>query len=398
MNRRHFLQTVLASTGLLTGCPQLFAAPATDSRFLLVFLRCGYDAANIVIPFTSPFYYEARPSLAIAKPEPNNQQAALPLNTDWGLHPALKDSVLPMFQQKQLIFIPFAGTEDVSRSHFETQDSIELGQPLGGHRDLNSGFLNRLVSVLTGSHAIAFTDNLPLICKGHADIPNFSLTKNGQRFLQDRQMAIISEMYQGRGNWSHYVQEGLSLQAEVGQDMAAEEMAQASRGAIPAKGFELQARRMAKLMREKFNIGFVDIGGWDTHLNEGAADGQLANKIANLGNGLAVFAKEMGTMWAKTVVLVISEFGRTFRENGNRGTDHGHGTVYWVLGGSIKGQQILGEQTTVTQKNLFEDRDYPVLNNYRDLIGGLFQAQFGLSATQVQTLFAGANPTKLPWL
>jgi uncharacterized protein (DUF1501 family) len=396
MKRRLFLKSLAASAGMLACRPLFYAAPATDSRFLLVFLRGGYDAANILVPYSSPFYYESRPGIAIAKPDPVNSQAALPINADWALHPALKDGIWPLFQQGQAAFIPFAGTDDVSRSHFETQDSIELGQPLGGHRDYNSGFLNRLAGVLTGSRPVSFTDALPLVCKGATDIPNLSLTKNSRPVFAERPAGIVADMYKGHA-LGHYVKEGMELRGEITQDLA-QEMVLASRGAIPAKGFEAQTQRMAHLMRDKFNIGFVDVGGWDTHFNEGGAQGQLANKMANLSNGLATFAKEMGPVWHKTTVLVISEFGRTFRENGNHGTDHGHGTVYWVLGGGIKGKRVVGEQVAVNPQNLFQNRDYPVLNHYRDLIGGLFQAQYGLSAKQLQTVFPSAKATQLDLL
>jgi len=392
MERRIFLKSLAAAAGMLSCRSGFFAAPASDSRFLLVFLRGGYDAANILVPHGSDFYYQSRPTLAIAKPDPANPHAALPVDANWGLHPSLKNSLWPLFQKGQAAFIPFAGTDDLSRSHFETQDSIEFGQPLSA-RDYRSGFLNRLAGVLSGSHGVAFTNDLPIICKGNAAIPNVSLKKPGKPVFADRQEAIIAEMYRGHA-LNGYVQEGMQLREEVSQDLA-QEMVQANRGAIQSKGFEVEAQRMATLMREKFNIGFVDVGGWDTHFNEGGAEGQLANKMGNLGNGLSVFANAMGPAWQKTVVVVISEFGRTFRENGNRGTDHGHGTVYWVLGGGIKGKRVLGEQLHVEQKNLFQDRDYPVLNDYRNILGGLFQTQFGLSAKQLQAVFPNAKPMQL---
>ncbi|MDD5271201.1 MAG: DUF1501 domain-containing protein [Methylovulum sp.] len=393
MNRRLFLKSLAATMGALSWRSGLYAAPATDSRFLLVFLRGGYDAANILIPHGSNFYYEARPTLAIAKPDPANPKAALPINADWGLHPALKDNILALFNQGQAAFIPFAGTDDLTRSHFETQDSIEFGQPLGGHIDYSSGFLNRLVGVLSGTRGVAFTDDLPIVCKGPANIPNVSLKSNNKKIFDARQSAILAEMYQQHPLYQ-YVQEGMQMRDEVAQDLA-QEMEMASRGAIPSKGFATEAQRMGLLMRDKFNIGFVDVGGWDTHFAQGGAEGQLANKMTNLGEGLTVFAKTMGPLWQKTVVLVISEFGRTFRENGNKGTDHGHGTVYWVLGGGIKGKQIVGEQLRVEQKTLLEDRDFQVLNDYRSIMGGLFQSQFGLSAQQVQTVFPTAKPVSL---
>ena len=148
-------------------------------------------------------------------------------------------------------------------------------------------------------------------------------------------------------------------------------------------------------MKEQYRVGFIDVGGWDTHVNEGAAQGTLANNMDSLGKGLAAFSQEMGTEWRNTVVAVVSEFGRTFRENGNKGTDHGHGSVYWVLGGSINGGRIAGEQVKVDRPNLFQDRDYPVLNDYRGVMGGLFRRMYGLNATRLDAVFPGAAPAEL---
>ena len=136
-------------------------------------------------------------------------------------------------------------------------------------------------------------------------------------------------------------------------------------------------------MKDKYNLGFVDVGGWDTHVGQGGANGYLAGRFDELGRGLAAFSQEMGSEWRNTVVVVVSEFGRTFRENGNRGTDHGHGSVFWVLGGGIKGKQVAGEQVAISQATLFQNRDMPVLNEYRAVLGGLLQRTFGLTRRQL---------------
>jgi uncharacterized protein (DUF1501 family) len=175
----------------------------------------------------------------------------------------------------------------------------------------------------------------------------------------------------------------------------ADEMRTANRDAINTKGFELEAERMGRLMRDKYRIGFIDVGGWDTHVAEGGAQGTLPSNLASLGRGLQVFSQSLGDEWSNTVVVVLSEFGRTFRENGNRGTDHGHGTVYWVLGGAIDGGKIAGEQRRVNRDTLFQDRDYPVLNDYRAVLGGLFRTLWGLSAEQCGRVFPQVAPTDL---
>ena len=391
MQRRQLMQS-LAGTSLALSAGQLWAAGPSQPCFLVVFLRGGYDAANLLVPVSSSFYYEVRPTIAIARPS-KEANSALPINADWGLHPALRDSVYPLFQQGQAAFVPFAGTHDLTRSHFETQDSIELGQAPEGSRNYRSGFLNRLAATLKGAGAMAFTDRLPLVMQGEVQVPNTALRAVTKPAVDARQSSIISAMYQGT-ELSGSVNQGFTVRDEVVREMAAE-MDAASRNAISARGFELEARRIAKLMKARYNLGFVDVGGWDTHVGQGGASGQLASRLEELGRGLVAYAQEMGTRWRETTVVVVSEFGRTFRQNGNNGTDHGHGSVYWVLGGGLRGGQVAGEQMVVTPANLFQNRDYPVLNEYRSLLGGLLARQFGLSPTQLAGVFPGAEARDL---
>ncbi len=393
MQRRRFLELGTCLSALpLCRAGSLFAAPPAAPRFLFVFLRGGYDCANVLVPYASDFYYESRPNIAVARPEAN--AGALTLDADWALAPSLRDTIGAMFRSKQVAFVPFAGTDDLSRSHFETQDDIERGQLPNAAYDTRSGFLARLAAVLNGtSPPIAFTDALPMIFRGARDIPNISLRAVGRAALDERQAQIVASMYSGH-RLHDAVSDGLELRQEVAHKFE-DEMQQASRGAINAKGFALEAHRIARLMREQYRLGFVDIGGWDTHVNEGGASGQLANNLDNLGRGLATFAEELGPDWNDTVVVVVSEFGRAFRENGNRGTDHGHGSVHWVLGGGIAGGRIAGEQVRVSRANLLQDRDLPVLNNYRAWLGGLFRRLWGLSESQLDQVFPGATPRDL---
>lgn len=395
MNRRDFLTAAAAlSAWPLSG--RLWAAPASTPRFLLVFLRGGYDCANFLIPYASADYYALRPHIAVPRPDPSSALGALALDGDWALAPAVRDSLGPLYALKQLAFIPFAGTDDLSRSHFETQDSIELGQPINASRDLRSGFLARLAAVLTGATPIAFTDALPLIFQGQANVPNVSLKAVGKSVFDDRQSRILTSMYAGL-RLQPAVAEGLELRQEVSRTMS-DEMVAANRGAVTTRGFELEAERIARLMREQYRLGFVDVGGWDTHVNEGGAQGALATNLQSLGRGLSSYAQALGAEWSNTVVVVVSEFGRTFRENGNQGTDHGHGSVYWVLGGSVKGGRVAGEQVRVSASTLFQQRDYPVLNDYRAVLAGVFTRLWGLSGAQLDRVFPLAAPRDLQLL
>ncbi len=391
MQRRDILKTAgmalpaMLAPSLIAG--QVWAAPAAKTRVLVVFLRGAYDAANVVIPTGSDFYYQSRPTLHIAKPDPADPNAALPLDADWSLHPALKDSLYPLWQKQQVVFVPFAGTDDLSRSHFETQDTIELGQPVQGSRNYGSGFMSRLYGQLSGGvQPIAFTDQMPLTFRGGQPIPNIGLNAVGKPGVDDRQARLIQDMYSAQ-DLGKSVAEGFQVRDQVYRSISAE-MAAASRGAVSAKGFELSARRIGRLMRTDYNLGFVDVGGWDTHVNEGAAQGYLAGRLGELGRGLAGYVDEIGPeAWRDTVVVVVSEFGRTFRENGDKGTDHGHGSVYWVLGGGVRGGRVAGEQVAVTQASLNQNRDYPVLTDYRALLGGLFQRAYGLNTERLSQIF-----------
>jgi len=392
--RRRELLAGLAAIGPLTVAGRVWAAPRAAARLLVVFLRGAYDAANVVIPVASDFYYQARPTLAVPPPKSGGPDAAAALDADWGLHPALAESILPLWQAKEIAFVPFAGTDDLTRSHFETQDTIELGQPVHGARDYRSGFMNRLVGVLTAARPISFTDQLPLIFRGGEPVPNAGLDVMPGPTLAGNEVGLIEGMYRGNP-LAMSVSEGFAVHDDVSSTVSPE-AAVASRGAVSARGFEMSGRRIGRLMRERYNLGFVDVGGWDTHVGEGGTKGYLPDRLRALGRGVAAFAQEIGQeAWRETVVVVISEFGRTFRENGNRGTDHGHGSVYWVLGGAVAGGRMAGEQVRVQQATLFQNRDFPVLTDYRALFGGLLQRLYGLNAQQLATVFPDARPKDL---
>jgi len=410
MQRRHFLHAAAASAlagGLSLNSTRTWAAAAgssLESRLLVVFLRGAYDACNVLVPQTS-FYRECRPNIAIPMPG-TGKDAALALDADWALMPALQATLYPRIQAGEVAFVPFAGIDDLSRSHFETQDRVELGLPmpsehleLGKPRpDTTQGFLNRLAQELgtrldSDQRVMAFTDRLPTVLQGRRMVVNASLARTGKPGTDARQAALLQKMYAGT-TLERGVAEGLNTQRQVAAEMAAE-MQEASRNAVSPKGFELEAKRIARLMRDEVRIGFVDVGGWDTHVGQGAATGALAGRITELSRGLDTFASEMGPAWRDTVVVVISEFGRTFKENGNRGTDHGHGTAYWVLGGRVKGG-VRGEQVALTgPAALNQGRDWPVLNEYRGVFGGLFQRMYGLNDEQLQRVFPGGKPRDL---
>ncbi|MGE8611384.1 MAG: DUF1501 domain-containing protein [Achromobacter veterisilvae] len=395
MDRRRLLQ-LMAAAPLAWGSSRLYAAPAASgNRLLVVFMRGAYDAASLLVPASSDFYYESRPNIAIARPG-SGPGAALPLDDGWALHPALAESLLPFYERRQLAFVPFAGTEDTSRSHFETQNGIELGRGAAPGGDYRSGFLNRLAADLGArdAQAAAFTSDVPQIFRGDTRVPNIDLIGAGRksRLSPDDNRAIES-MYQDTDLHAS-VAEGQRILGAAREEIEAE-MQAASGNAVSADKLEQEVRRIARFMIDRYNLGFVDVGGWDTHVGQGAASGVLSNRLGQLGRALAAYADAMGPAWSQTTVVVISEFGRTFRENGNKGTDHGHGTVYWVMGGNVRGGRIAGRQVAVKRDTLFQDRDYPVLNEYRSVFAGLFARLYGLDGTRLARVFPGVSPVDL---
>ncbi len=393
MKRRAVLTALPLAVAGLSVSGRLLAAPAGSAKLLVVFLRGGYDCANALVPYASPFYYESRPTIAIRAGAAEDPSLALPLDASWALAPALKPAFGPLWLSGELAILPFAGTDDLSRSHFETQDDIELGLAANAGHRFGSGFMARLATELTGARPIAFTSGVPMTFAGLADVPSIAVREAGRIPLDPTASALYRELYRGTP-LEGAVNEGLNLRAEVAADLA-QEMKDAGRKGASARGFANDAARIGTLMKDGYSLGFVDLGGWDTHVNEGGADGALARNLASLGDGLLAFKTALGSDWAHTTVVVLSEFGRTFRENGNHGTDHGHGSVYFVLGGGVRGGRIVGRQVAVARGQLFQDRDYPVLNNYRDVLGGLFASQFGLSARAINAVFPGAKPQAL---
>lgn len=403
VSRRDLIKSAIGlsfvtSTGLSISAN---AAPIqSKQKLLIVFLRGAYDATSIIIPTYSDFYYKARPNISIAKPDTNNQKAALPLDENWSLHPALKESIYPLWQKSQLSFIPFAGTDDLSRSHFETQNTIELGQAINKKIDYNSGFMARLANEMeTSIKPIAFSSNVPVIFSGSkSSIPNLDVSSINKSPFDERQKGLIEAMYQTHDASQLVpvagVMEGFTVKQDAYKTIH-DEMINASKGAVAPSGFALQAKHIANLMKTKYSLAFLDVGGWDTHIAQGNADGQLANKISDLGKGLASFVENSGDDWNNTTIVVISEFGRTFRENGDKGTDHGHGSVYWVLGGNINGGKIIGPQIKIAEDTLFQNRDLPVLTDYRIIIGNIIQKRYGLDTRQMSRIFPDINITNL---
>lgn len=399
--RRQFLQTAGALT-LASSSAKVWALPAArGTKLLTVMMRGGYDAANFLVPITSEDYYAARPTIAIARPNSGAADAAIAIDEHWGLNPGVQAHFLPLYQAKQALLIPYSGNLSAPRSHFEAQDLMEQGlAPNTLHATHQSGWMGRLIERLgtggTGDAGISFTRNLALSMKGPMLVPNIALANGKATRSNPAHDAAMHVLYRG-SPLEQLVEEGIATQNTVADtlnqpDKLQQEMTTASRGAPDPAAFEKQMSAIARLMRthQAYSIGFVDVGGWDTHVAQGNGRGQLTRKLEDLSAGLAAYAREMGPAWNHTIVLVISEFGRTFKENGNQGTDHGHGTVMWVLGGGLRGGRLAGRQEPLTNRMLNEQRDLPVYNDYRGVAAEAIETLYGLSAKDMNYILPGA--------
>jgi uncharacterized protein (DUF1501 family) len=392
MDRRHFLQgsIALAATGFHA---RLFAAPPKQSgngRLLVVFLRGAYDAASALVPIGSDFYYEARPTQSIARPDAANPRAAVRLNADWGLHPEIARALAPLLARGEVTFVPFVGVPGASRSHFQVQDLIEAGDDGASQTRHVDGLLYRLAAQTGFAQAISYTPSIPLIFRGDESVANINLKGGRGALMSSDEKAELAQLYAGH-ELGGMLQQAESLRSQAD---GTDEMAASAKGAAGAGSFRKQARKMARFLKRDHRLAFAEIGGWDSHINQGSRNGALATQLGGLAEGLSVFAESMGKAWQHTTVVVVSEFGRTFRENGNAGTDHGHGSAYWVLGGKISGAAVRGPHMALTPESLNEQRDYPVLLDYRALLGEAAALSLGLGRAQTEAIF-GVAPSAL---
>jgi uncharacterized protein (DUF1501 family) len=396
MNRRDFLWLTTAPALLPLG-RGAWALTAGDApkRLIVILLRGAVDGLNVVVPYAERAYYDARQTIAI--PPPDVDGGALPLDSHFGLHPALL-GLIPLWTDKKLSFVHAAGSTDPTRSHFDAQLFIENGTP--GRKTTPDGWMNRLLAGLPAPHgptdALSIGATLPQILKGKLPVANLPLGPQASRAMPLDRAEIgqaFDRLYARDDAISEAYREGRAARAELIGDLPSETH-QADNGAPPPNSFPAEASRLAYLLLKdrRIRLAFASLGGWDTHVNQGSRTGQLARHLGLLGDGAAALAKGLGKDFDDTVIVVISEFGRTVHENGNGGTDHGHGNVIWVLGGRVRGGQVYGDWPGLAAKQLYQGRDLAVTTDFRLVLATILERHLGLRGEQLDRIFPGMPP------
>jgi uncharacterized protein (DUF1501 family) len=375
---------------------QATTAQANGKRLVVLFQRGAADGLNVVIPYAEPSYYQMRPTIAVPKSQ------IIDLNGFFGLHPMMQP-LKPLWDQGHLAIIHAAGSPDASRSHFDAQDYMESGTP--GVKATSEGWLNRALQAEDAGHAahhasafraVAMGTQLPRTLQGSipavaiGNVQDFNVGGKGQ----GAQLASASyqEMYSGAVN--------TVLHGTGAETFEAVKMLRSADPAryIPAPGanypkgqFGDSMKQIAQLLKAKLGVeaAFADIGGWDTHQNQGNATGQLANRLKEFSEGIAAFWTDLGRESENVVVVTMSEFGRTARQNGTGGTDHGHANAMFVLGGPVKGGRVYGQWPGLAEEKLHEGRDLAITTDFRQVLGEA--AYKTLGAKNLDLVFPGAG-------
>src|SRR6266850_574884 len=390
-----FAPSFLARTALAAG------KPGRPKQLIAIFQRGAVDGLSVVVPFGESEYYRARPSIAIARPN-SGENAAIDLDGFFGFNPRLQP-LKALWDSKQLAVVHACGSPDNTRSHFDAQDYMETATP--GVKSTSDGWLNRYLRArraedATPFRAVALTSQLPRVLQGAA--PALAVNQIGQFGIRGGQ---ASEMLGASFEAEYAAAADRVLNGTGREAFSAIRMLkstdpskyQPENGAeYPRSPFGQALRQIAQLTKSNvgLEIAFADIGGWDTHVRQGAAQGQLATRLDDFARAIAALVADLGDRMEDTVVLTMSEFGRAVNENGNGGTDHGHGNAMLMIGGGVRGGHVYGRWPGLAADRRYDGRDLAVTTDFRDVFGEIVTKHLGVSdARQVFPGFA-INPAK----
>ncbi len=404
VTRRYFLRgSAIAMAGMGAAPMWLARAAATESRknktLVAIFLRGAADGLNIVAPFGEKRYAELRPTIAIGDPNGGPFGPAIDLDGMFALNGALQP-LKELWEKKQLAIVEATGSPDPSRSHFDAQDYMESGSPGKGLAD---GWLNRaLPDAEPGSspgspiRAVSMGAQVPRTLRGSHDV----VAVGGLRFNTGdaETQSILRNMYSLSGDRplrrnGTGAFDAMKLIASLSQGGGPEPAFAGAANNVPRYGlggqFGQNLRQLARLLKADAGVeaAFAEIDGWDHHGNETQ---QLNNLLRQFGNAIGAFCQDMGDRMEDIVLVTMSEFGRTVEENGNQGTDHGHGSMMMVLGGSVEGGKVYGKWPGLEKEQLFEGRDLAVTTDFRAVLSELVRGHLG--QTDLSAVFPGFQP------
>jgi uncharacterized protein (DUF1501 family) len=395
ISRRIFLKNgglALVSLGFAPAFLARTAAAAESRRRVLItiFQRGAVDGLNMIVPFGEREYYAARPSLAIARPG-SSADAAIDLDGFFGLHPRLAP-LKPLFDARQMAIVHACGSPDGTRSHFDAQDYMETATP--GVKSTQDGWLNRYLharehQAATPFRAVALTPQLPRALRGLAPaLAIGQISRFGLRSADVMQPSFESEYAAAADRVLHST--GREAFDAVRMLKAADIAQAPANGAqYPRSAFGEALRQIAQLVKADvgLEVAFAESGNWDHHVNEGAAVGQLGTRLDDLARGIGALVRDLGDRMQDVVVLTMSEFGRAIVENGNRGTDHGHGNAMMIIGGPIRGGKVYGRWPGLAREQRYEGRDLSVTTDFRAVFSEVVRGHLGL--TDTRTVFPG---------
>ena len=371
MNRRELLQA-LGFGAAMGSVPGLALASAdTDARFVLVILRGAVDGLALAAPYGDNDYEEVRGELALAKP--GREAGLLELDGFFGLHPSLTE-LHARYQSKEAVIVHAVASPYRSRSHFDGQDLVESGGTKSGI--LRNGWLNRALAPLSSGNevAIALAQNTPLVLRGDNSVTIWAPSRLPD--ADDSTIARLQRLYADDEFFSSRLKQAIKSQA-----IAADMSGKSSRRGNEAKQFGELMKAAARFLTTDNGprIAVVELGGWDTHANQGAANGALANRFAALDSGLTGLRAGLGETWESTAVAVVTEFGRTVHVNGTRGTDHGTATAAVLLGGAVNGGKIIADWPGLGKYDLYAGRDLQPTTDLRCIFRTVLEQHLGLS-------------------
>lgn len=368
-----------------------------------VFQRGAADGLSMVAPFGDPDYYRLRGEIALAAPaRVAGAAGVLDLNGHFGLHPALR-GLHELYGAGELAVVHACGNPLASRSHFEAQDLMESGT--GDDRNLATGWLNRMIGCCpedakrrSALAAVALTGQMPRSLQGPeealaiADLARFKVGGGAAAMAgaMGGTARSFEQLYESAvGDALHSAGQDGFAAMELLKKAVPADYRPANGANYPGGAFGRGMRQVAQLIKADvgLEVAFVEIGGWDTHANQGAATGALANRLGELGSGLVALHRDLGSRMSDVLVLTMSEFGRTARQNGNRGTDHGHGTAFFALGGTVRGGRVLGRWPGLAPDRLFEGRDLAITTDYRDFFAEACVRHMGVPAAELPQVF-----------